>query len=86
MLFKTWDDHEGELCAGLNWDRFTNAEQAKVCPTVCILWYITCSLAFYQGSLGDAMIKCLECSFIALCSHSTSLHWVCICTWVLVAI
>ena len=31
MLFNTWNDNEGQLCAGLSWDRFTNVEQAKVC-------------------------------------------------------
>ena len=52
MLIKTWEDHESELCAGLNWDRFTNVEQAKVWSNL---------LVFYEGPLGDAMNKYLEC-------------------------
>lgn len=31
MLSKTWNDNDGQVCAGLSWDRFTDVEQAKVC-------------------------------------------------------
>ena len=30
-LSKSWSDNEGQLCAGLSWERFTSVEQAKVC-------------------------------------------------------
>ena len=30
ILSTSWKDNEGQSCAGLSWERFTNVEQAKV--------------------------------------------------------
>lgn len=30
ILSKAWNDYEGQVCAGISWDRFTSVEQAKV--------------------------------------------------------
>lgn len=29
ILAKAWNDKEGQVCAGLSWDRFTSMEQAQ---------------------------------------------------------
>ncbi len=37
MVTKTWTEHEGTLCAGLNWERFSDLEHALVSRIHCLI-------------------------------------------------
>ena len=30
MVAASWEEHEGQVCAGVNWDRFDGVVQAQV--------------------------------------------------------
>ena len=37
MLSESWNENEGKVCAGLNWDIFTDVKQAKVKKLLSLL-------------------------------------------------
>ena len=65
MLSTSWSNNEGQICAGLSWERFADVEQAKVYQILVDLVTNLCintACMYTPGQSKVSVVYTLVCS------------------------